>query len=360
MKQGKNLTELAMEIERRANAKRDLVAPVAKIVMHPEPGVSNVGLTVGNFDGPLNGIAHGQLAEYVGIPKTYYDRMLASDTTLLAANVNRWLPAEQKDRRMVRTLDGTVRAFLSDKYRPLENEDLAEAVLPVLLDMDLMIVSSEITERRLYIKAIDRKVERDVPTGRKMGDGSHVFFDTVSPAIIVSNSEVGLGRLSIETGVFTRICTNLAMIGTGFKKNHVGGRAELSDDVYALLSDGTKKLTDAAVWAQVRDVCRGAFEEAKFKAVCEKLSGAAEDRIEGDVTEVVERFGKRNQLGEETRKGILRHLIEGADLTRYGLHAAVTRTSQDVQDYDVATDLERLGGQVIELPKSDWKALLAA
>ena len=43
-----------------------------------------------------------------------------------------------------------------------------------------MIVSSEITERRLYIKAIDRKVERDVPTGRKMGDGSHVFSKTLA------------------------------------------------------------------------------------------------------------------------------------------------------------------------------------
>jgi hypothetical protein len=356
MKTGLNLTQLAMEIERRANAKRDLLAPAPKLQLNDD-----TRLAVGAEAFPINDLAHGQLAEYTGVPKAYYDRMRATAPHLLAANVNNWLQENKNDRRMVRTLDGSVRAFLSDRYRPLENEDLAEAVLPVLMDMDLIIMSSEITERRLYIKAVDRSIERDVPTGRKMGDGSHVFFDTVSPAVIISNSEVGSGRLSIETGCFTRVCTNLAMIGTNFRKQHVGGRAELlGDDVQALLSDNTKRLTDAAVWAQVRDVLKGAFDAVKFEAVTKKLSGAAEDRIEGDVVELVNRFAKRNAMPETTAKSVLRHLIESADLTRYGLHSAVTRASADVEDYDAATDLERLGGQVIELPKQAWQELLAA
>ena len=33
---------------------------------------------------------------------------------------------------MVRTLDGQVRAVLSDRYRRLDNYDLAENVLPIL------------------------------------------------------------------------------------------------------------------------------------------------------------------------------------------------------------------------------------
>src|SRR5262249_46554507 len=127
-----------------------------------------------------------------------------------------------------------------------------------------------------------------------------------------------------------------------------------------LLSDHTKKLTDAALWNQVTDVVRGAFEREKFDAVCQKLAGATEDRIEGDVVQVVERFGRKHAVSDDSRKGILQRLIEGADLTRYGLHAAVTRASQDVADYDQATELERLGGEVIELPRQAWKELLAA
>jgi hypothetical protein len=316
-------------------------------------------LALGDEHAPkaMNGTAHSQLAEYVGIPKPYYDRC---PPALLAPQVNHWLREKNGDRRMIRTLDGGVRALLSDRYRTLENEDLAEAILPVLFDMNLLVTSAEITERRLYIKAIDKRIERDIPTGKHMGDSSHTFFDTVSPAIIVSNSEIGYGRLSIETGVYTRVCTNLAMIGTNFKKQHVGGRSELSEDVYALLSDNTKKLTDAAVWGQVRDVVKGAFDAVRFQATVEKLTGATEDKIGADVVQVVERVGKRFGIGEGDRKSILAHLIEGADLTRYGLHSAITRASQDVADYDSATEMERFGGQVIELPRHEWAELAKA
>ena len=52
---------------------------------------------------------------------------LADAPMLLADNANRWLKDKGEDRRLIRTLDGKARALLSDKYRPLENEDLAEA-----------------------------------------------------------------------------------------------------------------------------------------------------------------------------------------------------------------------------------------
>lgn len=39
---------------------------------------------------------------------------------------------------------------------------------------------------------------------------------------------------------------------------------------------------------------------------------------------------------------------------------AITRMSSDVESYDRATDLERVGAQVIELPRDDWKVLAEA
>ena len=52
---------------------------------------------------------------------------------------------------------------------------------------------------------------------------------------------------------------------------------------------------------------------------------------------------------------MLRHLIEGGDLTRYGLFNAITRAAADLDSYDRATEFERFGGQVVELPKRDWE-----
>jgi hypothetical protein len=199
-------------------------------------------------------------------------------------------------------------------------------------------MSCEVTERRLYIKAVDERIKADVPTGKSMGDGSHTFFDTVSPAVIIANSEVGLGALSIDSGVFTKVCTNLAAIaGGGMKRRHLGARHDLGGEtVRHLLSDDTKRATDKAIWMQVRDVVKGAFEEARFQAHCDKLKGMAVQKIEGDPIKVVELSCRRFGITETEQPSVLRHLIEGGDLSRYGLFNAVTRTAQDLDSYDRA------------------------
>lgn len=39
---------------------------------------------------------------------------------------------------------------------------------------------------------------------------------------------------------------------------------------------------------------------------------------------------------------------------------AVTRTAQDVESYDRATELEELGATVMTLPSAQWKQLASA
>jgi hypothetical protein len=363
MKIGKSLVELAQEIERQAATKKDYVAPAGALsavveTVNEKPLVTMNLRGVGAF--PLNDYAHGQVAQYLEIPKAYYDRMLAQAPALLVASFNRWIADHGKERRMVRTLDGRVRALLSDRYRALDNGDLAEAVLPVLQARNLMVISSEITERRLYIKAVDQSIEKGLPEGFHMGDGKHHIFDTVSPGIVVSNSEIGAGALSIETLVYTKACTNLALFGASLRKYHTGVRAELSDEVYALLSDKTKSRTDEAMWLQTRDIIGAAFDEARFEATTQRLIEARSDKIEGDVVEVVERARKVFAWSDGERSSVLQHLIKGGDLSRYGLHAAVTRSAENIEDYDRATDFERLGGQIIELPRNQWEEIAKA
>lgn len=360
MKTGKSLVELAQEIERQKAAKRDFVADTRKLcaVVGDDNRVAVEIADVGRF--PIAETAHRQIGERLGIHAKYYDRMAAEAPGLLATNINHWF-ANTPEARMVRTLDGKARAFLSDKFRPLDHADLAEAVLPPLMALGVEVLSCEITERRLYIKAVDARITRDVPSGRKMGDGSHVFFDTCSPAIIISNSEIGAGATSIEAGVWTKLCTNMAIASSrSMKRYHVGGKAELAEGFAELLSDKTKRMTDAATWAQIADVVKAAFEAARFDALISDVKGMAEQVITGDPSKVVELAAARLNISEAEKPSILRHLIQGGDLTRYGLFNAVTRSAQDLDDYDRATDFERLGGKIIELPKSDWQEIAQA
>jgi len=364
MKTGKSLTDLAIEIDRQQNAKRDLVAStqdIAMLVKNPDRP-SGVLLGVGDRDVfGINSLAHDQIGTYTEIPGKYYDRMLAEAPHLLVQNVNTWFDLKHEN-RLVRAMDGNVRALLSDKYRPLENVDLAEAVLPVFADLRLEVISCELTERRLYLKAVDQSINADIPRGR-MGDGSHTIFDTCVPAIVISNSEVGAGAISVETAVWTRACTNLAVFKTeSMKRRHVGARHEIAagDGVMELLSDETRAQTDKALWMQVRDVARAAFDEARFQARIAKITETVAQKIEGDPVKVVEFAARRFGMTETEQGGVLRHLIEGGSLTRYGLFNSITRAAEDLENYDRASEFERIGGEIIDLGPGEWKQIATA
>lgn len=368
MKTGRSIEDLAREIMRQAQTKHDYMAPTAGMAVavaeRPEAKVQPVVMDLpghGRFD--INSVAHGQIALHTKIPKPYYDRMLAEEPRLLATNIDCWFKKYPAD-RLVRTLDNTVRAFLSSSYRPLENIDLAEAILPVLRDRKLEIMSCELTETKLYIKAVDTQLFRDVPVGYKMGDGSHKLFDTCAPAIVISNSEVGYGRLAVDTGVYTRACTNMALFANGgMKRTHLGARHKVLEGVENidhLLSEKTKAATDKALWLQVRDVIAAAFDAGVLGKRLEQLAETAGRKIEGKVEKVVELTASRFNLNDGERESVLKHLIEGGSLTQYGLHSAVTRAAQDVADYDRATDLEYVGGRIVELAPTEWRTLAMA
>jgi hypothetical protein len=363
MKTGKTLTQLAQEIERRANAKSDLVASTQH--MNVRATGDGVKIAVGDeYEFAVNSVAHDQIGTHTGIPAVYYDKMLTEAPALLANNVNEWFhkyPAT----RMVRVLDDTNRAFLSDKFCPdMENEDLAAAVLPVIGDLGLDVMSCDVTDRRLYIKAVDKKVTRELAKhGARFGDGGHTIVRIVSPSITISNSEVGLGALSIQGGTYDAFCSNLASFGErSMRRAHVGQKHSIEEGaLYAMLSDKTRRLDQAALWSKVRDVVRGVFDQVKFDALVNKIEGTRQEHIVSeDVVKVVKVATVKLGLNETEGKSVLKHLIEGGELSRFGLYNAVTRMSADVESYDRATELERVGAKVIELPKNEWKEIAEA
>jgi hypothetical protein len=110
-----SLTQLAQELESRAAKKKDMVVDTRHLSMTDtgELSVHQGGEygTVENYS--ISDLAHGQIATRLGIPGAYYNKMLASSGDLLANNVNHWMQ-RNPEKRLVRTLDGHARAFLSD------------------------------------------------------------------------------------------------------------------------------------------------------------------------------------------------------------------------------------------------------
>jgi len=358
MKTGRTLVELAQEITRQAAAKVDYVANTRQIRLASDylfGGKQSLNLHLEGVQGafPLTTFAHRQLGEHVEIPAKYYDRMREQLPGLLTTNVNAWLDKNPAP-RLVRLLDGNARAFLSNRYRCIDNLDLAEAVLSVLHEIpDMQVASCELTESRCYIKAVFPRIQGEVKRG-----------DVVQSGVVISNSEIGMGKLKIDPFIYRLVCTN-GMISQesaddAFSKLHVGRAYDADERVRELMATETQQAADRAFWLTVRDVVRASADSARFARQLDAMRAAAEVRIEDSPVEVVERTARTFGLNESERGSVLEHLIRDGDLSKWGLANAITRTAQDSASYDRATELETLGGNVVRLPARDWNALAKA
>jgi Domain of unknown function (DUF932) len=349
----RTLQEFSAELLRQAESKHDYIVDTRELTLLNGSELHATG--VGEF--PLRDLAHTQIATYLGIPTKYYDELRRDGNPkvkqLLDTNVNT-LMRERPRERMLRTLDGQARAFLSTRYRRLDNDQLANAVLPVLAEIpDVQFPGLEITENRLYIKAVSPRTTAEIKVG-----------DFVQAGVVISNSEVGLGTLKIEGLIYRLICSNGMITGDAVSRRHVGRRIEGNgngddDHNYDIYSDEALRADDNAFWLKVRDLTRAAVNESRFRAAVDKLKLSTETDPLKSVSSGVREIGNRFQLSEGEQDSVLRHLITGHDLTKYGAIQAVTRAAQDVESYDRSVELERIGGQILDAEPSWWRQLAA-
>ena len=131
MKTGITVQELATEIRRQQEVSQDYISPTKRMTMAPGNGHGPIIAMGDEGEFGIQRYAHRQIGEHLHIPVRYYDRMVTEAPHLLAENVNHWLQRSD-DIRLVRTLDDEIRAYLSNAYRPMDNAELAEAVLPAI------------------------------------------------------------------------------------------------------------------------------------------------------------------------------------------------------------------------------------
>ena len=351
MKSGISLVEMAQEIQRQNDLKADYMLDTRSLRLEPFGG----GLYLNAYDQsgdyavePLevNAIAHRQIGTHLKIPAAYYDKMLEEYPELLAQNVNAWFQREPAV-RMVRTIDGTARAFLSNRYRRIDNLDIAGIVLPVLQEMEGMhFESCQLTDSRMYIKVVNTRLEAEVVPG-----------DIVQSGIIISNSEVGLGSVSIQPLVYRLVCSNGMVVNDAQTRNHVGRVNEASEN-YQLYSEKTLEADDKAFAMKIQDTVRAVVDEVRFTRVVNMMREAKDAPMNtAAVPGIVKLVSKDFHITDDESSGVLQRLIEGNDLTLYGLSNAVTRHSQDVKDYDRATALEGIGYNILSMPARQWSRI---
>jgi Domain of unknown function (DUF932) len=347
MKTGRTIVELAQELLEQQETKRDFHASTKSLTMVPS-GKFQLETTSGLELMPATAYAHAQMASKLSIPKGYYDRMMKQSPDLLAENVNHWLGERQDETGLIRTLRGQMRAFLSSRYRIVDHHEILGMVIPELAQMGsgIEIVSCQVTDERMYLKVINRNIEAAISVG-----------DPVQAGFILSNGEIGNSSISVEPFIYRLVCTNgLILKDKKQRKNHAGRSAENSD-LYAI---DTIQAIDDAFKLKVRDLVRNAISISTFQEAVADMQGAKSNPITGSPVTAVEVTAKSIGLSENESGLVLKHLIDAGDLSQFGMLNAVTRTAEDIESYDRATEVERLGSSILYLPTTTWREIATA
>lgn len=352
MKAGQPIAALAQEILRQQKTKQDYLVNTSSLVManwdhRPMLHLRDAAGTelVEALD--IRSTAHRQIGDFLGIPRKYYERMLVEEVDLLAQNVNGWLQ-KKTEQRMIRTIDGHARAFLSNRYRRIDNLDIASIVLPVIEQMpDARYESCELTEDFMYIKVVNPRLMCEVFPG-----------DIVQSGMIISNSETGLGAVCVQPLAYRLVCSNGMIVNDAkMRRTHLG-RISNTDDDFLIYSQETIVADDKAFILKLQDTVKAAVDEARFARIVDKMRESKQAKLNtADIPSVVKLASSSFGITEAESTGVLQHLIEDADYTLFGLANAVTRYSQDVESYDRATKLEEIGYSVMTMSPALFRAI---
>ena len=325
---------------------------------------------------PLTGHAAGQLASVLGIPQVFIKNLREKKYSDLLGHNFRELLGRDSRRFLIRTLpdkegNRRVRAFLSDRYRCLDNYDLFFAAADVAAEeveagkprasvwKCRMSDDGGQFEMFLFSPHIYGEVRLDRPFDP--GDGWMSRWhgqsgDGHNAACRVGNSETGTARLTANLSCLRKICANFCTWTEGVATVHLG---KANEDEGLVLSQETRKESDRVVWLKVKDLIRSAFDPVKFQAIIDRLNGITQQEIEPQraVDQVVDAY----QIAEDRKALILGHLLGSGDRSRFGLVQAITATCHDLDrrgETEPASQLEEIGAKLVDMPDKAFATLV--
>lgn len=343
--QALEIGELAALLKEQQATKLDYVADTRRVGFFTredgEFGVTIDGIPEQEFR--VNHIAHEQIGGRLRIPRRYYERMRQDAPELLQRNVEHWLISEP-EKRMFRTLDGDLRAVLSDRYRRLDNYDLLQHLLPELGAIEgLDYFVTALTPERMFIRATLPRLTADVKVG-----------DTVQAGVEISNSEVGYGALMVRPYILRLRCLNGMVANVALRKYHAGARIQETEDVLGIYRDETLAADDKVLFMKAADLVRASLTEVSFNRIVDQLRDIANsDEIVAPVA-AVEVLSQKLALTDSEGERMLSFLASGGDLSQWGAVNALTQAAKSAETFGRLVELEAAAGELAEMPKKEW------
>ena len=342
MKSQYSLVELAQQLQDNQKNKKDFIADTSKMRVHSNGFVKLYSTELDKaFD--INDVCLNQIATKVGLSKKYLDKMRDGHNSLLMDNFNYWF-TNTPQQQMVRTLDGTARAFLSDKYKRVDNDEIAQVVLPILIDNGYEVISTAITDSKMHIKARLPKLEREVTEG-----------DVVQAGVTISNSEVGHGSVRVSPFIYRLICLNGMVVNDSrLNSRHLTSSQATIDGVYEILSDEAKELDSRALISKVRDVVASTSDEVRFGEQVQAMTDASNIKIKKPkkVIEILEnKFSLTKDEGDNILENLMHNDTGNKEPNVWATVNSITKLGNTMDDYDRGTEMQKFGGMLLTMPE---------
>lgn len=255
--------------------------------------------------------AFGQLCTNIGIPAAYIKKCIDNEKTELAiSNFKAWVSGGGRV-LLVREVEGTVRAVLSERFQPFDN-DRAIRTVKNMVDRDkYMLQAAHLSEDRLHMRYITRN-----PLDVK-GDPSPMYS-----GFTISNSGVGRGSFNMVYYLYRQWCDNGALVtdkkGTLFRQSHAG--ADIADGKLSLMGRSLNEMENLNRYAleHIRKNQSKVLDEMEMKYALESA-----------------RY--KLKLSEKAQENIQDLLMGAYDRTLWGFHNAVMEVAQE---YTLDTRIE--------------------
>ena len=369
--QNHTLESLLETVRDQSARKQDYITPTDQLQVETAMGPDEINRTSVILEASggaptqvlvANSVAFDQMSTKAGIDVRTARRLQSDYPDVLDHALNRIHDQEPRN-AMLRTFDngynrGELRAVVSDKFKTFDNPDLLEAVLPTLIESDAnwQIVNAQITDRRLYARFKSLAIT---------GEGSAVG-DLMAQGVVVGNSETGNGSVSVAQLVWTLACLNGMQTANKNRTAHLTS-SRSDGDTWAMLTDESKRLDNAALSSKLRDVTAAYASREMFESVLEQFRNAAADVVANGMAAAqpaVEALGGILKLSKVETSSVLDGLMRtiqqpgyaGRPLSRATMVNAVTAAAHGA-DADSVSDWQSLGGKVLDLPANQWAAV---
>ena len=337
MKKGMEIQSMLKQINDDVNNKRDYLVDLNGIKVSTSenvyPTMSVDHLTTGEYQLTDNSLSH--LCNRLEMGTRYISKCLPVSQELVAHNINFWIDNNKTKELMLRTYDkepmNEVRAIMSNRYKRIDNDVVANSTLEKLMDMNAELKYAHYDRDTLNITAVLPKLEGEVVEG-----------DLVQGGITITNSEIGGGSLIVKPFIYRLVCTN-GMVApeylNQFYAKHVG---KMIIDL-----DGDEQ------WKTIVDKMGQQLElisnPESFQENVEKLKQATEEKINSHQVEIL---AKKHGLSDDERAGVFErpnHYVGETFVTsKYDVANAITNIANDEsKSDDRARFLQELGGLVI-------------